>query len=169
MVVLYRWIKSELPQGQEWLLKRNCMLTPKQLALLMSGAALLSLAVATAWAFQGVLWVMPFALIEVAGLAIAFFVYSKHAADMDRVLINSDRLTAEVLDGGKRSTLDVPCSGVRVAYTREKRALVELQFGQKSLKVGRFVPEGQRIELAQELAQALKVQIQSLKAAPAFR
>ncbi len=140
------------------------MLTPTQLAALMAVAGLLSLSIALAWAFLGVWWVLPFALIEIAGLSTAFFVYSRHAADLDRVLVGDNKVVVEVIDGAKRSRSECPNDRVRVAYSQGKKALIQMRLGTNDWQIGRFVPESQRGALAQEIAEALGVSVQAVRA-----
>lgn len=161
--MLYRWINSQTVDGREWLLRRNCMLTPTQLALFMVTAALLSLSVALAWGLAGVWWVLPFALIEIAGLFIAFFVYSRHAADLDRVIVGAEKVVVEVVDGSKRSRFECPNERVRIAYSRGKKSLIQMRLDSKNWPIGRFVPEPQREALAKEIAKALGVTLQPIR------
>jgi uncharacterized membrane protein len=161
--VLYRWINSQTVDGREWLLRRNCMLTPTQLASFMAMAGLLSLCVAIAWGLAGVWWVLPFALIEIAGLSIAFFVYSRHATDLDRVIVGEEKVVVEVVDGSKRSRSECPNERVRIAYSQGKKSLIQLRLGSNDWHIGRFVPESQREALAKEIAKALGVTLQPIR------
>ena len=43
----YPWIHVASDRQQEWLLKRNCSLAPRQLAVIFGGLALVSLSIAT--------------------------------------------------------------------------------------------------------------------------
>jgi uncharacterized membrane protein len=162
-VVLYRWINLQTVDGREWLLRRNCMLTPTQLGSLMAVAGLLSLSVALAWGLVGVWWVLPFALIEIAGLSIAFFVYSRHAADLDRVIVGEVKVVVEVVDGPKRSRFECPNERVQIAYSQDKKSLIQMRLGSNDWHVGRFVPESQREALAKEIAKALGVTLQPVR------
>jgi uncharacterized membrane protein len=157
--VLYRWKSLEFAGGHEWQLRRNCILTPMQLALMLALAGTLSLVVATGWALSGVWWVLPFALLEVSGLAVAFYVFSRHATDMDRVVVDNEQITIEQVDGLNRNSFKAPLSMVRIAYTQRKKKLIEVRVGGKHLFIGRFVPENQRLSLASEIAGVLGVPV----------
>jgi uncharacterized membrane protein len=65
----------------EWTLKRNCSLSPCQFASLLASVALVSLAVASVFAWTGAWWILLFSLVEVAALAAAFFVYAIQSGD----------------------------------------------------------------------------------------
>ena len=134
------------------------MLTPRQLAILFSGAGALSLGVALGWASQGVWTVLPFALLEAAGLAVAFFMYSRHAVDLDRVTIGSNRVEVEVVNGAKITRMSYPSAQVRVSYGKADADLVGVGEHGRLAWVGRFVPVSERQRLAQEIAKALGVQ-----------
>ncbi len=132
------------------------MLTPRQLAFLFGLAGCISLLVAVGWAWQGVWYVLPFTLIEITGLLIAFFAYSRHATDHDRIVIGNQQVVVEVVRGNRKTVLQSAIGLARVRYVKERKRLVEVKLGAKDLLVGRFVPEGQRPALAQELSKALR-------------
>lgn len=155
----YLWIKKQREDQQEWLMQRNCRLTPRQLLALFCLAGFFSVSIAGAWASQGFWWVLPFALIEVLGLSIAFVVYSRHAVDFDRVRVAKDRVFVEVVDGAKQAIVEASASSVRVVCDKAGRGLIQLRMGSQQVEVGRFVPAGQRLELAEELAGALGVRV----------
>ncbi len=160
--MLYSWNYTQNADGAEWLLRRNCMLTPLQLGWLMATAGLLSLGVAIVWAVLGVWWILPFAMIEAVGLGIAFVVYGRHAADMDRVVVGKTKVLIEVVDGAKREQAECLANQVRVIYSKRKKSLIQLRMGAKNWPVGRFVPDSQRESLAKEFAKALGVSLQAI-------
>jgi len=71
-------------------MRRNCALTPCQLAVWFAAVSSLSIAVATFFALAGAWMVLPFAFLEVAALGIAFVVYARHAADFERSWFNPE-------------------------------------------------------------------------------
>ena len=81
----YRWAHSIEPEHQQWVLKRNCALRPRQLAACFGVLAAVSLAIASIFAWHGAWLVVPFACLEMGALAVAFVVYARHAADYDRI------------------------------------------------------------------------------------
>jgi uncharacterized membrane protein len=157
--VQYRWFTQETPDGKEWLLRRNCVLKPGQLALLMSIAGALSLAVALGWGSQGVWWILPFAIIEITGLTAAFLIYSRHAADLDRIVVGPAQVKVEIVDGLRVTRAEGKTEWTRVAYQRGRKALIELSLPGQQLALGRFVPDTEREKLAKELAVALGVKL----------
>jgi uncharacterized membrane protein len=156
--VQYRWYTQDTPSGKEWLLRRNCVLRPGQLAVLMAGAGTLSFAVAMGWGLQGVWWVLPFALIEIAGLVTAFLIYSRHATDLDRVVVGPQQVLVEVVNGSRTQRAQGQTSLARLIYQRGQKTLIQMRLPGQQLAFGRFVPEGQRESLVKELAVALEDQ-----------
>lgn len=69
-------------QGQSisWFLRRDCSVTPAQLAWLDASLCALSLGVATIFWFQGAVLVPPSAGLELAAIGIALFVHARQAA-----------------------------------------------------------------------------------------
>ena len=153
----YQWFTSETPKGLEWTLRRNCVLTPSQLAYLFGVAGTLSIGVALGWASQGVWTVLPFALLETAGLIAAFVVYSRHAVDLDRVIIGLNRVEVEVVNGAKTTRMSYAAAQVRVSYGKSDADLVGVGEHGRLARIGRFVPLSERQRLAQEIAKALGV------------
>ena len=87
----YRWIHVAEPGGQQWLLRRNCALTPTQLAVCFAAVGVVSLLIATAFAVMGAWLVIPFAGIELLALGVAFLVHARHAGDYERIVVRADR------------------------------------------------------------------------------
>ena len=76
----------------EWSLKRNCSVTPAQLGWLYASMCVVSLAVAGFFWSQGATLVLPFAVLELIAVAVAFLAYARHAADSERIRLLEGRL-----------------------------------------------------------------------------
>ncbi len=147
----YRWIHLAQPGSQQWLLKRNCALAPRQLAACFAGVGLVSLLIAVAFALQGAWLVVPFAGLEVLALGAAFVVHARHAGDYERIVLNADQLVVERLQGGSLARIECRSSWVRVEYHGTRRELIRLVAAGGEMSVGRFVPDDGRSQLAREL------------------
>ena len=97
------------------MLKRNCVMTPRQLlgAFAVLGAG--SMAVSVAWALSGAWLVIPFLLIELTALAVAFFVYSRHVNDGEKITLDEAKVRVDVTEGIKTKTLELPRQWLRCA------------------------------------------------------
>jgi uncharacterized membrane protein len=151
----YRWTQIAEKEQQQWLLRRNCALTPRQLAGWFGGLGAVSMAIAVLFALQGAWMVVPFTCIELSALGVAFVFYARHAADYERILVSPGTLVVERVVGGAVDRVEVQPAWVRVEYAGTRRSPVRLVAGRQQVEVGRFVPEDKRMELAQELRESL--------------
>jgi uncharacterized membrane protein len=141
--------------SQQWLLKRNCSLSPSQLAGCFGLLSLVSFSIACACAAQGAWPVVVFSCIEVAALVVAFLVYARHAGDYEKIVLEPKRLTIETMSGNEVCRRELTASWLRVELPDERRGLVRLVQGAQTLAVGRFLPEHERLEFARELRASL--------------
>ena len=125
---------------KEWVLKKNCTLSPKQFGSAIFFVGGLSLGIATIWAFKGVWLVLPFAFAECLALLVAFFVYSRHATDFERVILTNNEICLESEIGGILNSIKISRSWVKARFERnEANGLVLLNSGDTELKIGQFV------------------------------
>jgi uncharacterized membrane protein len=147
----YQWIHEAQAHQQTWLFKRNCALSPRQLAACFSVLSLISLGIAMGFYAHGAWFVLIFACIEVCALAAAFFVYARHAADYEQIVFSPTNVKVSSVRGGQIDTVDLEPSWLRVEYTGEKRSSVELVSGKRRVAIGRYVPEHRLFELSRML------------------
>ena len=95
----------------------------------------------------------PFAGIEMVVLFFALYYIDRHAADYERITIWGDRVTVEVREGSEVSRAElnrywaqVVCEGPRLALRSHGR----------EIEVGRHVCEGERRQMARDLALGLR-------------
>jgi uncharacterized membrane protein len=152
----YPWIHVASSQQQEWLLKRNCSLAPRQLAAIFGALATVSLSIAVMFAMQGAWLVVPFACIEVLALGAAFVMYARHAADYERIVLCRDCLLVETCRGDRLRREQCAPAWTRVEYSGTRRELIGLVAAGRRIDVGRFVPESERRDLATQLRSELQ-------------
>lgn len=140
----------------QWLLKRNCSASPRQMLVCVAALSLLSLAIGTFFWVQGASLVMPFAWLEVAALGVALLVYSRHAADSERIQLQPGRLTVEHVHGRHVDRVEFATAWVRIEPAHGDRSLIELSGQGQRISVGRFVRPELRRQLADELRWALR-------------
>ena len=151
----YRWTHSTDAGRHEWLFKRNCALSPLQLAVWFSSLGVVSTVVGIFFAWQGAWLVLPFTAIEVAALAAAFFWYGRHAADFERLVADNGRLIVETGSGPRVERIERRPSWIRVEYGGRLHDMVELVSGRERIAIGRFVPSDRRGSLAGEIRSVL--------------
>jgi uncharacterized membrane protein len=152
----HSWIHVASAQQQEWLLKRNCSLAPRQLAVIFGSLAGVSLCIAAVFATRGAWMVLPFACIEVLALGAAFVVYARHAADYERIVLCRDCLLVETCRGERLRREQCTSAWIRVEYAGTRRELIGLVTAGRRIDVGRFVPESERSRLARQLRTQLQ-------------
>ena len=140
--------------AHEWLLKRNCSLSPAQLATWFGLLASLSLLIALAFAMMGAWLVVPFAVLEISALGLAFFMFGRHAADYERIVAQPGKLTIETSLGPRVDRIEQRADWFRVEYSGRPRDLVQVVTARQALPVGRFAPASARPLLASELSRA---------------
>lgn len=141
----------------EWLLRRNCSLTPAQLFGVYLSLCTVSLVIALGFAWQGASPVLAFAGIELVLVGIALLIYARHAADHERITLAGDRLAVRHQRGGHVDERLFRAAWVRVEPLSSDRSLIELTGDGQSSRVGRYLRPELRQPLAQELRSALRV------------
>jgi len=155
----YRWrferIGSPGEEVRQWVLSRNCALGPRQLGVCIAGLVVVTLLIGATFAMRGYWLVLPFAGIETLALATSFLVYSRHAADRERIVAAGDRLMVEWTCGTRVSRTERIAKWVRVDYGGRREDLIRLIVGGSTIEVGRYVPGERRGMLAHELRSVL--------------
>ena len=140
----------------QWLLKRNCSITPRQMIGFYVSLCMLSLGVAAAFWMQGATLVMPFAWLEVLAVGVALLLYSRHATDREDIRLQAGRLTVAHTSAGTTRRAEFAPAWVRVEPEHGDGSLVELSGQGQRIAVGRFVRPELRRQLADELRWALR-------------
>jgi len=141
----------------QWLLKRNCSATPRQMMGFYASLCALSVVIGAFFWFQGATLVMPFAWVELVAVGTALLVYARHATDSERIRLQPGRrLTVEHVSGRHVERAEFAPAWVRVEPEHGDRSLIELSGQGQRISVGRFVRPELRRQLAEELRWALR-------------
>ena len=143
-------------QGVQWLLQRNCSVTPGQLMGLFASLSVVSLGIATFFWFQGATLIMPFAWAELIAVGIAFTVYARHARDGEKILLNDGQLVVELQTAGRLERSEFNREWVRVEPKDGDGSLIEVSGQGRSVRVGRHIRPELRPALAREIRFALR-------------
>ena len=125
-------------------------MSPAGLAKVFTALSLLVLATGAGFAAAGAWLVLPFAGLEVLLLGAAFLLYAQHAADYERIDLESGRITVEVADGSRITRYEMQCARVVMQDGR-----LVLRGAKEELEIGRHLGAEARAELAAELEQKL--------------
>jgi uncharacterized membrane protein len=140
----------------QWLLRRNCSMTPTQLIVFYLSLCAWSVIIAGAFWLRGAPLVLPFAGIELLALGAALLLYARHATDRERMVLKPGRLSVECTLGRRTDQVEFAPAWVRVEPAHGERSLIELSGQGKRIAVGRFVRPELRRALADELRAALR-------------
>ena len=145
-------------QGQaiHWFLRRNCSVSPVQLGRLYASLCVVSLGIGVVFWFQGAVLVLPFAWLELAAVGLAFFVYARHAADREHILLQGRRLVVETENAGRLERAEFDRERVRVEPVVDGHSLIEVSGQGRRMSVGRYLRPELRPELAREIRRALR-------------
>jgi uncharacterized membrane protein len=153
-----RTVKRDWPIDggrREWLVRRNCSLTPHQTVAVWAALLALSLAVGLFFAWQGAWYVLAFSALEMAAVTTAFIVYSRHATDCDRIVYEDGVLSVEKMRGGRVSTIELDPHGLRIIAPARRRDPIRLVARGITVDIGTWLPEEPRRALARELRKEL--------------
>ena len=131
-------------------MKRNCSMSPAGLAKVFAALAALVLVIGAGFAAAGAWLILPFAGLEVLLLGAAFVCYARHAADYEKIELDSGRLRVEVARANRVVRYEM--DGARVAM--EEGRLV-LRGAKEELEIGRHLDAERREALAAELEKRL--------------
>ncbi|MES1979301.1 DUF2244 domain-containing protein [Polaromonas sp.] len=140
----------------QWLLKRNCSVTPAQLGWLYVSLCVISMGIAIFFWLQGARMVMPFAWLELLAVGSAFVVYARHARDGEKIVLQGGQLVVELENGGRMQRAEFNRQWVRVEPKSGDGSLIEVSGQGQSVRVGRHLRPELRPELAREIRFALR-------------
>ena len=140
----------------QWFLRRNCSVSPQQLAWIYASLCLFSLSIAAFFWLQGASLVLPFAVLELLAVGYAFLVYARHATDGEKILLQEGQLLVELESGGKVHRAQFQRDWVRVEPRKDDQSLIEVYGQGRSISVGRYIRPELRPLLAREIRQALR-------------
>lgn len=141
---------------QEWLLKRNCSMTPRQTMKAFFVLCALSFAVGVIFMLlQGTWVVLGYAMVEMSAVALAFLHYARHATDHEYIALTGNCLLVEQLDAGVALQIWLDASRIHVMPPRNGRDMIVLESRGVKVEVGRFLTEKMRRQVAQELRSGL--------------
>ena len=142
--------------GVQWLLRRNCSVTPSQLLGLFVSLSVVSLGIATFFWFQGATLIMPFAWAELLAVGAAFLVYARHARDGEKISLEGGQLVVDLETAGRLQRAEFNREWVRVEPKDGDGSLIEVSGQGRSIRVGRQLRPELRPALAREIRFALR-------------
>ena len=90
-----RRLEDSAVQGMQWVMKRNCSITPRDMMIVYLSLCAVSLAIAGGFWWVGAPTVMAFAGLELVLLGVALAVYARHATDCETITLAGRELAIE--------------------------------------------------------------------------
>jgi len=142
-------------QGVQWVLKRNCSLAPRHVLGVYAALCALSIVIGLGFLLVGLPGVLPFAGVELVAVGAAFWVYARHAADREEIILSHGELRVEHHCGRRLDQARFRVEWLRIEPPRSDASLVELTGQGRRIRVGRYLRPEFRPALAHELRMAL--------------
>ena len=142
--------------AREWLLKRNCSLSPCQVGKAYGMLCAFVLAIGLAFALQGIWFVFAFAVVEILVLAWALLHYARHATDQEHIALSEGCLLIERIEAGQLQQIRLNPYWTKIAIPSRKRMLIALESRGIKIEIGAFVSQEEREKVAQELRRELR-------------
>jgi uncharacterized membrane protein len=156
-------IARELPACEDqsapavqWLMPRNHSFVPGRLLAVFLALSVVSLGIGLAFWWLGAPAVLPLAGAELLALGIAFWLWSRHAGDTEKITLAERELQVEHRFGRLVERAAFRAEWVRVEPAQHDGSLVEITGQGQRMQVGRYLRPESRIALARELRHALR-------------
>jgi uncharacterized membrane protein len=140
----------------DWRLRRNCSVTPAQLASVYGLLCLMSLSIGLFFWSYGAPMVLGFAGLDLLAVGVAFLVYARHATDGEWISLQGASLVVEQETAGRRERTEFDRQWVRIEPKAGRQGLIAVSSRGRTIEVGRFVRPEMRRVLAGEINRALR-------------
>ncbi len=137
------------------MLKRNCSISPRQLARFYASLCFVSLLLATIFTLGGAWLVLVFSVVELSAVGAAFLYYARHACDRECIWFAGTDMVVELVESDRIRQLRFDISTLRIDAPGLPSALIRIRSGNSQIEVGRYLPYYKRREFASELRQSL--------------
>jgi uncharacterized membrane protein len=150
----------------QWVLRRNCSLSPGQCAAGFAAVGGASLAIALGFLWAGAPYVLAFAGLELLVLGAALVAFSRHATDRETLTLDGCRLQVERRIGPRTSHAEFDARWLSIEPVAGQGSLIRLAERGRHEVVGRFLSPALRSAFASELRHAVR-QVRAVQVPPA--
>ncbi|RKP58797.1 DUF2244 domain-containing protein [Pararobbsia silviterrae] len=144
------------PVLKDWMLKRNCSVSPKQFFVFYVGLCLVSLSIALTVVYWGAWLVLPFTGLDLLVVGVAFVIYARHAVDYEYIRLCEHRLVIERVSADRVSQYEFNPRWVRVEPGATPRDRITLHSAGQSVTIGQHLAWHLRSQFANELRSWLR-------------
>ena len=146
----------DAPTALQWLQKRNCSLSPRQLGLSYLSLCCVSLLIGGFFLLQGAPFVLAFTGLELLAVGAALALYARHAGDRETLTLVGRQLHVEQCTGPHVQHTEFAADWLTVEPACGQGSLVALSGRGQQVCIGRFLRPELRSAFARELRQALR-------------
>lgn len=150
-----RGVTDVEPVLKDWLIKRNCSVSPSQFVAFYASLAGFSLVIAMLLLWRGAWLVLPFTGIELLVVGVAFTIYARHAVDYERIRLFPHRLVIEQMSAEQLTQIEFNPHWVRVEPRESPRDPIRLVSRGQTVVVGQHLAQYRRAQFANELRVSL--------------
>lgn len=143
------------PVVRDWLMKRNCAVSPRQFVWFYASLASFSAVIAVWWVVRGAWPVLPFTGIELLAVGVAFVIHARHAVDYERIRLFPNRLVIEQMSGQRLTQYVFNPRWVRIERGAAARDPIRVVSRGQAVVVGVHLAQHRRASFAAELRAAL--------------
>ncbi|MBZ2209940.1 DUF2244 domain-containing protein [Massilia soli] len=137
-------------------MKRNCSMSPRQVAIAYGTLCLFTFTIASAFAARGMWMVLAYAVLESGGLAVALLYYARHALDHEHIALSDGCLLVERVQAGACEQVRLDPYFTRISLPSRQQRLIRIESRGVSLEVGCYVSDDMRRKVAGELRAQLR-------------
>jgi uncharacterized membrane protein len=148
--------EPDAPTALQWLQKRNCSITPRQLGAVYLSLCGVSLLISGLLFVNGATLVPAFAGAELLAVGVALLVFAQHAADRETLTLVGRSLQVEQCIGRRVARTAFAADWTTVEPAAGQGSLVQLSGRGQRVCVGRFLRPELRSAFARELRLALR-------------
>ena len=139
-----------------WHLKRNISIAPQTLAYIFLALGFVSGLIGAVFYLAGATLILPFSVLEMTALLIAYFYNAIHANDYEKLIVEGNVIQIESKFGLQLNQMRFVKSMTRIETLSHLNELIRLQQGTKDTYFGRYVHANLRPLLAQKIADRLR-------------
>ena len=140
----------------QWVMKRNCSITPRQLAAVYLSLCMVSMAISIPFFVNGAPFVLAFAGLELLLVGLALLIFARHAGDRETLTLSGHKLEVVQLNGRDVARAEFQAEWLAVEPAAGQGSLIELTGQGQVARVGRFLRPELRAAFAQEVRRALR-------------
>jgi uncharacterized membrane protein len=144
------------PVIKDWLISRNCSVSPRQFVGFYVSLALCSTMIALLLAVCGAWLVAPFTGVELLAVGIACVIHARHAVDYERICLFPNRLVIEQVCAERLTQFEFNPRWVRVEPDVSPRAPIKVVSRGQTVVIGQHLAHYRRAQFASELRGSLQ-------------